>query len=114
MMVIRYNHEPFTDFSLEENRLAFEEGLKIVDAYLGQDYPLQIGSERVVTEDKIVSVNPANKEQIIGRVSKANRELAEKAMQAADKAFQTWRKSKPEMRADILFRAAAIVRRRKT
>ncbi|WP_129731579.1 L-glutamate gamma-semialdehyde dehydrogenase [Ectobacillus funiculus] len=112
-MVIRYNHEPFTDFSLEENRLAFEEGLKIVDAYLGQDYPLQIGSERVVTEDKIVSVNPANKEQIIGRVSKANRELAEKAMQAADKAFQTWRKSKPEMRADILFRAAAIVRRRK-
>lgn len=113
MMVIRYNHEPFTDFNLEENRLAFEEGLKIVDAYLGQDYPLRIGSERVVTEDKIVSVNPANREQIIGRVSKANRELAEKAMQAADKVFQTWRKSKPEMRADILFRAAAIVRRRK-
>lgn len=112
-MVAPYNHEPFTDFTLEENRLAFEEGLRIVDAYLGQDYPLRIGSEKVVTEDKIVSVNPANKEQIIGRVSKANRELAEKAMQAADRAFQTWRKSKPEMRADILFRAAAIVRRRK-
>ncbi len=34
-------------------------------------------------------------------------------MQVADETFQTWRKSKPEMRADILFRAAAIVRRRK-
>lgn len=112
-MVVPYTHEPFTDFNLEENRLVFEEGLKTVDAYLGQDYPLRIGSEKVVTEDKIVSVNPANKEQIIGRVSKANRALAEKAMQAADKAFQNWRKSKPEMRADILFRAAAIVRRRK-
>jgi len=112
-MVAPYNHEPFTDFTLEENRLAFEEGLRIVDAYLGQDYPLRIGSEKVVTEDKIVSVNPSKKEEVIGRVSKANRELAEKAMQAADKAFQTWRKSKPEMRADILFRAAAIVRRRK-
>lgn len=111
--MVPYTHEPFTDFNLEENRLAFEEGLKTVDAYLGQDYPLRIGSEKVVTEDKIVSVNPANKGQIIGRVSKANRSLAEKAMRAADKAFQTWRKSKAEMRADILFRAAAIVRRRK-
>lgn len=34
-------------------------------------------------------------------------------MQVADATFQTWRKSKPEMRADILFRAATIVRRRK-
>lgn len=113
MMVAPYNHEPFTDFTLEKNRLAFEEGLRIVNAYLGQDYPLRIGSKKIVTEDKIVSVNPANKKQMIGRVSKANRELAEKAMQAADQAFQTWRRSKSEMRVDILFRAAAIVRRRK-
>ena len=34
-------------------------------------------------------------------------------MQAADKAFQTWRKTKPEMRANLLFKAAAIIRRRK-
>ena len=68
---------------------------------------------KITTEDKIVSVNPANKEELVGRVSKASRELAEKAMQVADETFQTWRKSKPEMRADILFRAAAIVRRRK-
>lgn len=50
---------------------------------------------------------------MIGYVSKANRDLAEKAVQAADAAFQTWRKVKPEVRADILFKAAAIVRRRK-
>ncbi|WP_226683057.1 L-glutamate gamma-semialdehyde dehydrogenase [Sutcliffiella horikoshii] len=112
-MVLPYKHEPFTDFTKEENKQAYLEGLKLVDSYLGQDYDLVIGGERVTTEDKIVSVNPANKEEVIGRVSKADRDLAEKAMQVADETFKTWRKVKPEVRADILFRAAAIIRRRK-
>lgn len=112
-MVLPYKHEPFTDFTNEENKQAYLEGLKLVNSYLGQDYDLVIGGERVTTEDKIVSVNPANKEEVIGRVSKADRELAEKAMQVADETFNTWRKVKPEVRADILFRAAAIIRRRK-
>ncbi|WP_339148747.1 MULTISPECIES: L-glutamate gamma-semialdehyde dehydrogenase [unclassified Sutcliffiella] len=112
-MVLPYKHEPFTDFTNEENKQAYLEGLKLVDSYLGQDYDLIIGGERVTTEDKIVSVNPANKEEVVGRVSKADRDLAEKAMQVADETFKTWRKVKPEVRADILFRAAAIIRRRK-
>jgi len=108
-----YKHEPFTDFSDERNKEAFLTGLKTVESYLGQDYDLVIGGERISTEDKIVSYNPANKSEVIGRVSKANKELAEKAMQVAYETFQTWRKTKPEMRADILLKAAAIVRRRK-
>jgi 1-pyrroline-5-carboxylate dehydrogenase len=111
--MIPYKHEPFTDFSSEENKKAYLEGLKLVESYLGQDYNLVIGGECISTEDKIVSVNPSNKEEVIGRVSKANQELAEKAMQVADETFNTWRKVKPEIRADILFRAAAIIRRRK-
>ena len=34
-------------------------------------------------------------------------------MEAADEAFETWKKVKPEIRADVLFKAAAIIRRRK-
>lgn len=112
-MVQPYKHEPFTDFKVEENRTAFLTGLKTVEGYLGQDYDLVIGGERITTEDKIVSYNPSNKEEVIGRVSKANRDLAEKAMQAAVEAFKTWKKVKPETRADVLFKAAAIIRRRK-
>jgi len=112
-MVVRYQHEPFTDFTVEENKLEFEAGLRKVKTYLGKDYDLIIGGERISTTEKIVSVNPANKAEKVGSVSKANRDLAEKAMQVANRTFQTWRKTKPEMRADILFRAAAIVRRRK-
>lgn len=112
-MVQPYKHEPFTDFTAEENRKAYLEGLKTVEEYLGQDYDLLIGGERIATEEKIVSINPSNKKEVIGRVSKANLELVEKAMQAAVAAFKTWRKAKPELRADVLFKAAAIIRRRK-
>ncbi|HAQ08249.1 MAG TPA: L-glutamate gamma-semialdehyde dehydrogenase [Bacillus bacterium] len=112
-MVQPYKHEPFTDFKVEDNRQAYLTGLKTVEGYLGQDYDLVIGGERISTEDKIVSYNPSNKVEVIGRVSKANRDLAEKAMQAAVEAFKTWKKVKPETRADVLFKAAAIIRRRK-
>ncbi|MBM6616256.1 L-glutamate gamma-semialdehyde dehydrogenase [Bacillus suaedaesalsae] len=112
-MVVPYKHEPFTDFSVEANKKDFEVGLATVESYLGQDYDLIIGGERISTEGKIVSVNPANHEQVIGTVSKATQELAEKAMQVADETFKTWRKVKPEVRADILFKSAAIIRRRK-
>ncbi|MCH4827740.1 MAG: L-glutamate gamma-semialdehyde dehydrogenase [Planococcus sp. (in: firmicutes)] len=111
--MIPYKHEPFTDFSVDKNRTDYLEGLKTVEAYLGQDYPLIIGGERITTEDKIISFNPANKEELVGRVSKSNKELAEKAMQSADEAFKTWKKVKPEVRADVLLRASAIIRRRK-
>ncbi|MDF1509746.1 L-glutamate gamma-semialdehyde dehydrogenase [Robertmurraya sp. DFI.2.37] len=112
-MVQAYKHEPFTDFSVEKEREGYLQALKTVEGYLGKDYDLVIGGERIATEDKIVSINPANKTEVIGRVSKANKDLAEQAMQAAVKAFKTWKKAKPEMRADVLFKAAAIIRRRK-
>lgn len=111
--MIPYKHEPFVDFSKEENKKDYLEALQKVEGYLGQDYPLYIGAEKVTTDDKIVSYNPADKQEVIGRVSKANQELAEKAMQEAAAAFESWKKVKPEIRADVLFKAAAIIRRRK-
>ncbi|MGM9949065.1 MAG: L-glutamate gamma-semialdehyde dehydrogenase [Lysinibacillus sp.] len=111
--MIPYKHEPFTDFSVEKNKQDYLDALAKVEADLGGDFPLIIGGERITTEDKIESYNPADKKQLVGRVSKANQELAEKAMQEAEKAFKTWKKVKPEIRADVLFKAAAIIRRRK-
>ncbi|TQR18351.1 L-glutamate gamma-semialdehyde dehydrogenase [Psychrobacillus vulpis] len=111
--MIPYKHEAFTDFSKEENKKAIKEGYKVVDAYLGEEYPLIVGGERITTEGKITSYNPANKEQVVGIVSKATRDIAAKAMEIADETFNTWKKVKPEVRADVLFKAAAIMRRRK-
>ncbi|WP_077702961.1 L-glutamate gamma-semialdehyde dehydrogenase [Virgibacillus dokdonensis] len=112
-MVVAYKHEPFTDFTVEENRQEMVKALEKVEKDLGKEYPLIIGGERITTEEKIISVNPANKDEVVGYVSKANQALAEKAMQTADETFASWRKSDPKFRSDLLFRAAAIIRRRK-
>ncbi|MEW9668133.1 L-glutamate gamma-semialdehyde dehydrogenase [Ammoniphilus sp. 3BR4] len=108
-----YKHEPFTDFTLEENKREFEKALKVVQSELGKEYPLVIGDEYISTNDQTVSINPANKGEVIGRVSIADKNLAEKAMQVALSSFNTWKKVDPEVRANILFRAAEIMRRRK-
>ncbi len=80
-MVTPYRHELFTDFTVEENRAAFQAALNQVEAELGQHHDLLVGGERIKTDETIVSINPANKEQVIGTVSKANRDIAEKAIQ---------------------------------
>ncbi len=112
-MVQPYKHEAFTDFSKKENQKKMLEGIDIVESQLGKSYHLFIKGKQVETTDRIISVNPAKHKEIIGKVSSANQEHAEEAMQAALTTFETWRKVKPEVRADVLFKAATIIRRRK-
>mgnify|MGYP001416311827 CR=1 FL=1 len=112
-MVTKYQHEPLTDFSDEQNQRAFRAALSLVESELGNEYPLVIGDQRITTAEKIVSINPSQKEEIIGTVSKANQALADQAMQVALETFETWKKWDPVERAAILFRAAGILRRRK-
>ncbi|WP_181349106.1 L-glutamate gamma-semialdehyde dehydrogenase [Thalassobacillus sp. CUG 92003] len=112
-MVTPYKHEPFTDFTVESNKKEFEEALKLVKGQLGENYDVVVNGECIRTDQKIVSTNPANTKQVVGNVSKANQEIAEKAIQSASNAFEDWKKWDPRSRAEILFRAAAIVRRRK-
>lgn len=111
--MITYKHEPFTDFTKEKNQKEFAKAIQLVESYLGKDYPLIINGESITTEDHIISINPANKKEVIGRVSKADRKMVELAMESALRAFETWKKTKPEVRANILFKASAIIRRRK-
>lgn len=106
-------NEPFTDFTVEENRKEMEAALAKVKSELGQDYPLVIGTEKIVTESKIVSMNPGNLDEVIGRVSKATQETAEKAMQLAWKTFDTWKRVPARERAEYLLTAARLMRERK-
>ncbi|WP_240376489.1 L-glutamate gamma-semialdehyde dehydrogenase [Bacillus piscicola] len=112
-MVWEYKHEPFTDFSKTSNKQAFERALHFVRKQFGKTYPLIIGGDRITTSEVIRSINPANKKQIIGYVSKASKEHADLAMNQAWSAFSSWKNWSAEARASVLFRTAAIVRRRK-
>ncbi|SMO49621.1 L-glutamate gamma-semialdehyde dehydrogenase [Melghirimyces algeriensis] len=111
--MIPYDHNKWKDFSKEENQKAMKAALEKVKEDLGKEYPLLIDGEEVYTSRKLVSYNPADKKQVVGKVSMADKELAEKAINSAWKHFETWRKWPAESRAKILFKAAAIIRRRR-
>lgn len=112
-MVPEFRNEPLTDFSVPANRQAMLDALAKVRSELGRTYPLFIGGEEVMTEAKIRSINPSNKDELVGLVAKADQALAERAMQAALKAFESWSRKSFTERARYLFKAAAIMRRRK-
>ncbi|MCM3538858.1 L-glutamate gamma-semialdehyde dehydrogenase [Priestia endophytica] len=112
-MIKEYSHEPFTDFLIEQNYREMEQALEHIKSYLGKKHSLLINGKNVETDEEITSINPSNKEEVVGYVSKASKEHAEDAMKAAHHAFESWRLWDAEARAELLFRAAAITRRRK-
>src|SRR5919112_1866615 len=108
-----FRNEPFTDFSQEENARAFREALAKVRSELGREYPLVIGGERIETGDILDSLNPARKTEVVGRFHKATQELATRAVEKANEVFKTWSRTLPHQRADLLFRAASLLRERR-
>ena len=90
-----------------------KEALVHVGDLLGHEYELVIGGEHLRTSGKIESHNPAKPAQVVGIHQKAGAEHAEKAMQAALKAFETWKSAPVEERASLLLNAAEIIRTRK-
>ncbi|HEY0728725.1 MAG TPA: aldehyde dehydrogenase family protein, partial [Pyrinomonadaceae bacterium] len=112
-MPTEFRNEPFTDFSKEENAQAMRAALEKVGAELGREYPLVIGGERIATDSKLDSFNPANRTQLVGRFNKATKELASRAVEEAAKAFQTWRHAPAEERSALLYRVAEILRERR-
>src|ERR1700722_3674451 len=107
-----YRNEPFTDFKTPENVRKMQAALDLVASHLGQEYDLIIGGHRLRTDGKIKSTNPARPAQVVGVHQKAGAEHAEKAMQAALGAFQTWSRTTVGMRASLLLNAAKIIRDR--
>ena len=112
-MSTEFRNEPFTDFSREENAQAMRDAIAKVQSELGREYPLVIGGEQLKTESKLESINPANRTQVVGRFQKATKELANRAVESAFEAFQTWKNTRPSERADLLFRVAELLRKRK-
>ncbi|HJX59964.1 MAG TPA: aldehyde dehydrogenase family protein [Thermodesulfobacteriota bacterium] len=59
------------------------------------------------------SINPANKEEVIGIISKSGREDVDEAVKAAREAYEGWRLTPAPRRGEILFRAAELLIRNK-
>jgi 1-pyrroline-5-carboxylate dehydrogenase len=111
--LIPYKNEAYLDWSEEKNVEAMRAALAEVGSRLDRSYPAIIGGKRVETDGEIVSVNPANPSQVVGRTASATEREADMALETATSAFETWSRTSPEARARILLRASAIMKRRR-
>ncbi|HLK65825.1 MAG TPA: L-glutamate gamma-semialdehyde dehydrogenase [Bryobacteraceae bacterium] len=109
----QFRNEPLADFSLSENRQAMLDALAKVRSEFGREYPLRISGEYISTGNLLVSVNPSNTSEVVGRHHKATPELANRAVESAYAAFQQWSRTPAEERVRLLLDAARILRARK-
>ncbi len=113
MSVPKFKNEPLTNFSTTANRKAMEKALVKIKSDLGKEYPIIIGKEEIRTPEKIHSYNPSRPTEIIGTFQNADVSLANKAVETAAAKFEEWKFVEPKKRAEYLFKAAKLMRKRK-
>ncbi len=102
--------EPLANFSQEIERTRVSEALDAARRTLGRDYPLLIGSQEVRTARTIESRNPAQPDELIGRVACAGPADVERAVEAASQAQAAWARVPARERTARMHRAAQALR----
>ena len=108
-----FSPEPLSDFARPDNRQAMTSALEQVGRQFGRTYPPVIAGKPVATAKAIESINPSHRRQVVGKCGAATAEQARQAVEAAVAAFPTWRDVEPGRRAQYLFDAARVLRRRR-
>ena len=74
-----------------------------------QQYEMTIGGESVTADSYTDILNPANTEEVVGQAPVGTSEHLDKAIAAARKAFESWRHSSEEERAEACQAIAKVV-----
>src|SRR5210317_1646826 len=77
------------------------------------DLHLYINGEWRKTSDDLPVLNPATEEEI-GRLPHAQKRDLDDALEAAEQGFKAWRRVAPVERANVLYKAAALMRERQS
>jgi 1-pyrroline-5-carboxylate dehydrogenase len=109
-----YRIETYHDFTNPDTAQAQMAALDDVRSRFGRTYHLFIGGRRETgASGTFTSTNPADTREVIGTFQTASAEQAREALSAAWAAFETWRHVPAHARAEILFKAVDICRRRR-
>jgi RHH-type transcriptional regulator, proline utilization regulon repressor / proline dehydrogenase / delta 1-pyrroline-5-carboxylate dehydrogenase len=111
--ITHINPAPDTDYAIDKLRTQSATALAKVHQQLGQTYWPLLDGQWFSTTTIIPSVNPSNPTEIVGSIGQINIEQADQAIIAAQKAFQTWRKTSVAERTSILRRAADLLEARR-
>ena len=106
-------NEPDTDFTISKNRELIYEAISNLRKSLGFKSPLIIDGKKVEANKWGESINPSNYNEIIGKFAFADINHADTAVLSAQNAFQSWSETPIESRAQILFKAAQIMRKKR-
>jgi 1-pyrroline-5-carboxylate dehydrogenase len=112
-MLPEFRSDPMIDFGRPDAEAAQRAAIQQARSRFGATYPIVIGGRRITTQETFQSLNPSAPSEVIGTFSKGGREHVEQAIAAAERAFESWRWMPPDERANVLLRAAGILRRRR-
>jgi RHH-type proline utilization regulon transcriptional repressor/proline dehydrogenase/delta 1-pyrroline-5-carboxylate dehydrogenase len=108
-----FRNAPLVSFIYKDSQDKMQSALREVRKRFGEKHPLYIGGEKVWTDNLTPSVNPSEPTEIVGYGTEATIEEAESAVKAARAAFEKWRWTSFQERAQLLERAANILERRR-
>jgi 1-pyrroline-5-carboxylate dehydrogenase len=112
-MLTEFRNEPVLDFSQASNRKKQADALTLIQTQLGREYDLIIGGEHLKSGKTFRSINPSKKSEVVGIFQSATAGQTLRAIEVASKAFETWKRVPANERADVLFRAAGVLRARR-
>lgn len=108
-----FTNEKIRSFTDEADRASIEAALARVRATLGTRYAPLVDGRKLTTQSEIRSLNPARPSEVVGVVGAASAEQAAQAVEASAQRFESWKRTSVQERAACLFRAAALIRRRR-
>ena len=111
--VAPFSNQVIKSFADPADAAAMKAALASVRARFGEHYPLVIDGKKIETEKKIRSINPSNPDEVVGVTSSASKEHAIQAIEAATRAFESWKRKSAAERADYIFKAVELLKKRR-
>ncbi|MEM6450415.1 MAG: L-glutamate gamma-semialdehyde dehydrogenase [Cyanobacteria bacterium P01_D01_bin.105] len=102
-----------TDYAIAEFRNDANAQLQWVQSQLGQHYRPIINGDPVETTAILDSVNPCDPDEVVGAVGQISIEQADKAMDSAKVAFESWKKTPVAERVGIIRKAGDLIEARR-
>jgi 1-pyrroline-5-carboxylate dehydrogenase len=108
-----FENMAYLNFTDPDVKTSMEEAIRKAKEDAGKEYPMFINGNKVYTDQKLMSYNPGNREQVLGVFQKADVKAAQQAMDSALKAFEAWKNVSPAERAQHILQASALMKERR-
>lgn len=91
----------------------YDQAVDDVTLQFGKSYPIFISGQEIKSSEEFIDTSPSNKEVLIGRFQKGTRADFDAAVDAAFKAFKSWRDTGYRERCQKMRRAAELISEKK-